>query len=83
MSDFWDAFTVGADAVIEMMGEVVTIAGQEMMAVVQPAETRPEAVPGGQSAGVTHVLHVSLTDGNALADGDKVVSRALRGAARW
>ena len=79
MSDFWDSFTGGADAAILTMGEEVTIGGVAMRAVVQPAESKPGIVPGGLSAGVTHVLHVSLADGGAVADGALVVSRALTG----
>jgi hypothetical protein len=79
MSDFWDAFTEGADAAITSMGEEVRIHGALMRAVVQAAETKPEAVPGGQSAGVTHLLQVSLADGDGVADGDAVICRGLAG----
>jgi hypothetical protein len=80
MSDFWETFTGGADAAIETMGEAVTIGGQAMRAVVQPAGTRPEITPGGISSGVTHLLQVSLADGAWVVDGVKVVSRLLTGA---
>ena len=79
MSDFWETFTAGADAGIETMGEEVRIGGAVMRAVVQPAETRPGIVPGGLSAGVTHLLQVSLADGGGVADGENMVSRALTG----
>jgi hypothetical protein len=81
MSDFWDSFTAGADAIIEIMGEDVVIGGRDpIQGVVQPVETRPGIVAGGISAGVTHLIQVSLADGELVADGDEVVSRSFTGA---
>ena len=79
MGDFWDSFEDGADNTIETMGELLTIAGFEISAVVQPVELRPVIVPGGISPGVTHLIQVSLTVGATVADGDEVVSRQLTG----
>lgn len=80
MSDFWEAFEDGADNTLETMGEEIVIGGEEMTGVVQPVEMRPGIVAGGISPGVTHLIQVSLADGDAVGDGDEVVSRQLTGA---
>lgn len=79
MSDFWESFTAGAEDSIETMGEEVTIAGQSVAAVVQPVELHTGIVLGGISPGVSHVMQVSLDQGNAVGDGDEVVSRQVTG----
>ena len=80
MSDFWDSFTSGADSTIGTMGEDVSIAGRApIQGVVQPVEVSPGIVAGGQSKDVTHTIQVSMNDGDAVADGDKVESRMLQG----
>ncbi len=80
MSDFWKSFTVGADETIETMGEAVSIAGGEpIKGVVQSLEVNPGIVAGGRSKGVTHLIHVSLSVGDAVADGATVATRLLQG----
>ena len=80
MSDFWENFTAGAEAAIGSMGEPVSIAGRAaIQGVVQPAQVQPGIAAGGQSSGITHSIQVSLNDGNAVADGDVVETRMLKG----
>jgi hypothetical protein len=76
---FWETLA-DADAVaVDVLGEEVEIGGVAMLAVVQAAGEAARIVPGGVSAGVTMVLHVSKADGEAVADGALVEARGLSG----
>jgi hypothetical protein len=83
MSEFWESFTEGAEAGIEVMGEDVEIGGVDMAGIVEPVEVQEGAATGGHRKDVAMVIQVTLEAGEKIEDGAEVLARGFAGKVKF